>query len=77
MAQITISITATATQAQIDKVIDGLEMTYGRLNGETDLQYVKRIFKDLLLEAYKRKEEADVINQALIDNPTSGDVVIT
>lgn len=77
MAQITIAVTATATQPQIAKVIKGLEMQYGRISGETDIAYVKRIFSDLLKEAYKRQRESEIITTAITDNPTSGDVVIT
>lgn len=78
MAEIQITITATATPAQIQMVIGGLEMQYGRLEGgETDLQYVKRIFADLLKEAYKRKREAELTQATIAANPTEGEIVIT
>lgn len=77
MANITVQITATATTAQIQKIIEGLEMQYGRVEGETDLQYVKRIFADLLKEAYKRKREAELTAATIAANPTKDEIVIT
>lgn len=74
MATFTLSVTVTATTAEIQKVIQGLEMQYGRVNGETDLQYAKRIWVEILREAYKRKREQEIIETALTSNPIDIDV---
>ena len=66
MPIININIELDAPSAKITRTIKGLEMLYGRVNGESDLTFVKRIFITLLKEAHNRKRDAEVITAALI-----------
>lgn len=74
MATFILSVTITATNAEITKVIQGLEMLRNRINGETDLQFAKRLWVEYLKDAYKRKRQQEIIDTAIAANPIDIDV---
>lgn len=77
MAQISVTLTLTGTSAQIAKAVLGMERMHGRLNGETDLQFWKRLCKDIPQDGYNLIRREEIISEALASNPTSGEIDVS
>lgn len=77
MAQISVTITLVATNAQIAKAILGMERMHGRLEGESDLEFWKRLCKDIAQDGYNLIRKEEIIAEALLNNPIEGEINIS